>query len=353
MGLKFRAVLGALLLLLPAARARAEEGPLPPRASIKTDHPRLLVRPRQTRLAVPLATLRDLPRGADFKAMLDRLKGQDDASAQAMVWLLTNDPAVAERAVKRLRAYRMPAKAETFEAYYRLREFALAYDWLYDAPAFGKAVRAEVRANVAPLAGVAVKLGDDHVFHNYTWMSDSGLALWGLATAGEDEESGKFYDVARGRFNDRLFPGLRYLEGLPGESMGYWAQYHFSGSVTVTLAAQSATETDLVAAVHQRLRGLAGSRPVDPRAVHAAGPAVHPVGRFAGGQPRRGDAGDGLHDRRGHVVAGLAARAVVQQVDRRQAGAQAVLRRHGHLLHALRPAGGGGGGRRRQAHRAG
>lgn len=244
---KFCFAVVAIVLVLGSAGARADEGVLPPRSAIKMDRPRLLVRPHATQLAIPLTALRAQPQGADFKAMLDKLKSQDDAAAQAMVWLLNRDPAAAERAVKRMRAYRMPAKPDTFEAWFRLQEFALAYDWLYDAPGFDKTVRAEVRTNVAPLAAAAIRLGDDHVFHNYTWMSSSGLLMWALSTAGEDDASNQLYETARTRFNDRLFPTLRYLEGLPSEPMGYWSFYVFTPSVLTVLAAQSATETDVVA----------------------------------------------------------------------------------------------------------
>src|SRR4051794_5521321 len=141
-------VLGLLAFIPRAARAAADDL-FPPLTAVKPDHPRLLVRPKPTRLAVPLANLRDTPHDADFKAMLDRLREQrDDAAAQAMVWLLTKDDAAADRAVKRLRAYRFPGpgKVDTFKVYFPLREFALAYDWLHDCPAFPRAVRDEVRA---------------------------------------------------------------------------------------------------------------------------------------------------------------------------------------------------------------
>lgn len=245
---------GLFLILTPCHPSRGADDLFPPLAAIKPDRPRLLLRPKPTRMAVPLADLRDTPQDADFKAMLDRLRGQqDDAAAQAMVWLLTKDDAAADRAVKRMRAYRFPGtgKVDTFKVHYPLLEFSLAYDWLHDCPAFPKAVRDEVRANVLPLAKEGLKLGDDHVFHNYVWMSDGGVALWALATAGEDAASDEVYNQVRQQFNARLFPAMQYLDGLPGEPMGYWAQYNFTVSVLVALAAQSATETAVVAPIQK------------------------------------------------------------------------------------------------------
>jgi hypothetical protein len=243
---------GVAVVVLIATVARAAPAPddlFPPRPAIKPDHPRLLLRPRETKLAIPLADLRSIPHDADFKAIVERLKSQDDAAAQAMVWLLTNDAAAAEKAVRRMRAYRIPAKVDTFHIYFRLREFAFAYDWLHDCPAFDRAARDEVRANVTPLAREGLRQGDDHVFHNYTWMSSGGVALWALATAGEDAASDEVYDAIRGRFNERLYPTLRYLDALPSEPMGYWSFYVFTPGLFTLLAVQSATETDLVSAV--------------------------------------------------------------------------------------------------------
>lgn len=240
----------AILLLLCGA-APADEQIFPPLAAIKPDRPRLLLRPKSTRLAVSLAELRNGPKGADFNALLQDLRRQDDASAQAMVWLLADDPAAARKAIDRMRAYQMPAKANTFEAWFRLREFALAYDWLYTSPDFTPPIRAQVRKNIAPLVEKALALSDDHIFHNYVWMSSGGLALWALATAGEDAAANQLYATIQTRFNQRLFPALRYQDGMPSEPMGYWSFYVFTPSVLSVLAAQSASDIDLVSAIHQ------------------------------------------------------------------------------------------------------
>ncbi len=236
--------------IIPAL-ARAETGKadlelIPPAAKIKADHPRLLLRPHATPLAISLEQLRAGPRDEEFKSLLAQLRKEDDASAQAMVWLLTQDAAAAEKAIARMRGYRFPAKVDTFHVFFRLTEFALAYDWLYDAPGFSKEVRAQVRAGLAPLVKEGLKLGDDHVFHNYVWMSSGGLGLWALATAGEDEPADKLFETMRDRFNHRLYPAWRYMDGLPSEPMGYWSLYVFTPGLLNLLAAQSAFETDLI-----------------------------------------------------------------------------------------------------------
>jgi len=222
---------------------------IPPVAKIKADHPRVLLRPGDTRFAISLTQLRALPRDADFNRMLDQFKAQNHAAAQAMVWLLTGDPAAADRAVKRMRSYRYPGKVDTFHIFGRLSEFGLAYDWLYDCPQLTKEIKAELRRNVAPLARQGLRAADDHMFHNYIWMSAGGVALWALATAGEDEPSNAIFEQIRRRFNEGLYPAWRYLDGLPSEPMGYWALYVFTPGVWTLLATQSAFETDVLTAV--------------------------------------------------------------------------------------------------------
>jgi hypothetical protein len=228
---------------------------IPPALQIKPDHPRLLLRPAATPYAISLAQLRGVPRGADFDRMLDQLKGQDHAAAQALVWLLTGERAAADRAVKRMRAYRYPGKVDTFHIFGRLTELGLAYDWLYDYPGFSREIKAEIRANVTPLAKEGLRASDDHMFHNYIWMSAGGVALWALATVGEDGPSDVLFEQIRQRFNNGLYPAWQYLDGLPSEPMGYWSLYVFTPGVWTLLAAQSAFETDLVAKVRTQEGG--------------------------------------------------------------------------------------------------
>src|SRR4051794_2466587 len=150
----------AMSVLATSSTLRGDENVFPTLTAVKQDRPRLLIRPHATRLAISLAELHALPRDRDVKNILERLRGSDDASAQAMLWLMTGEAAVAEKAIARLRAYRMPAKVDTFHVYLRLREFALAYDWLHDNPMFDRTAREAVRANITPLAREGLRLGD-------------------------------------------------------------------------------------------------------------------------------------------------------------------------------------------------
>jgi hypothetical protein len=224
---------------------------IPPRAALQPDHPRVWLRPRACPWAISLAELRAPRRDAASEQLLAQLRAEKSASAQAMVWLLTDEPAAAERAIATLRRYRFPGEVDTFHVFFTLTQFALAYDWLHGYAGFTPELKAEVRSNVWPLAERGLQFADDHVFHNYIWMSAGGVALWALATAGEDAASDRLFDRARLRFNAGLFPAWKYLDGLPSEPMGYWALYVFTPGVLTLLGAQSAFETNLVGRIRE------------------------------------------------------------------------------------------------------
>jgi hypothetical protein len=232
--------------------AASDEGPIPPASAIKADRPRLLLRPRSTPLAISLDQLAALPQDAEYQRMLNQLKAQDHAAAQALVWLLTKDAAAADRALRRMRAYRCPGDVDTFHIFGHLTEFGLAYDWLYEYPGFTRIIKAEVREHLAPLAEQGMRVSNDHMFHNYIWMSAGGVALWALATAGEDAAADRLFEQVRQRFNRGLYPAWQYLDGLPSEPMGYWSLYVFAPGVWTLLATQSACQSDLVGTVRTR-----------------------------------------------------------------------------------------------------
>ena len=228
----------------------AGEGLVPAASEVRKDRPRLLVRPKETPAAVSVEQLRKIPRDAEFGQMLDQLRKCGGAAPSALAWLLTGEQADAEKALAALRDWKLPDKpGDPFSVYFGCRDLALAYDWLCGHPAFTAELKAQVRDKVRPLAEIGVKSGDDHVFHNYVWMFNSGAMLWALAMLGDDPKAEAMYATLRARFNERLFPAMQYLEGSPADAQGYWSLYCLAPGVQVLLAAQSASETDLAAAV--------------------------------------------------------------------------------------------------------
>jgi Heparinase II/III-like protein len=224
---------------------------IPAASAIKKDHPRLLIRPKATPHAISLEQLKSIPRDAEFKRMLAQLRKCGGAAPHALAWLLTGKKADAEKALARMKSWKTPDSKSlnnAFRIYFGCRDMALAYDWLYNYPGFSKEIKAEVRAKVLPLAQAGAR-GDDHIFHNYVWMWNSGAMLWALATAGEDPESDKILKAVGRRFNTKYFPAMKHLAGQPADSQGYWALYCLAPGTMVLLSAQSACEQPLVAQV--------------------------------------------------------------------------------------------------------
>ncbi|MFT5367822.1 MAG: hypothetical protein ACI8V2_002783 [Candidatus Latescibacterota bacterium] len=239
------------LLFSPPNTSANNQEIIPPLAQIKQERPRLLLRPDTTPFAISLSQLRNAPKGTDYDTLLEQLQLQDNAAAQAMVWLLTGEEAAADSAIARILSYRVPDDYNTFHVHSRLTEFGLAYDWLYTYSGFTSEKKAEIRKHVLPVAWKGYQNANDHMFHNYVWMSAGGSAIWALATAGEDAEADKLFNAIRTRFNTGLFPAMHYLDGLPSEPLGYWFYYDFSPCMLTLLATQSAFEFDLAKQIQE------------------------------------------------------------------------------------------------------
>jgi hypothetical protein len=219
--MKHFSVLLALALLTGNSNPAEAVDLIPPLVQIKKDHPRLLRRPQVCPGAISVAALRDTARDAADQQLLAQVRDEKSASAQAMVWLLTGDSGAADRAIATMHANRFPGDVDTLHDFFTLTWFALAYDWLHGYAAFTPEMKAEVGSNVLPLAERGLRFADDHMFHNYIWMSAGGVALWALATAGDDAKSDQLFGRLRQRFNSGLFPAWQHLDGLPSEPMGH------------------------------------------------------------------------------------------------------------------------------------
>lgn len=224
---------------------------IPPGERILREHPRMLLRSNSTPYAVSKEQLRSLKRDSDFEAGLKILKDRDNAASQAMVWLLTGDQAAADKAIARLKGYALVPK-DAFDVWSGLRELALAYDWLYHHPDFTDEIKKHVRKRAFILAEWGLREGDDHVFHNYTWMNNSGLAMWALASYGDDPRSEQLMRIVRFRFNERMFPAMQHLNGMPGDAMGYWYIYCQAPCIWTLLSVQSAYGADSMALIRTR-----------------------------------------------------------------------------------------------------
>jgi len=296
---KLSTCLVVLSLLCAALPARAQRL-IPPAVKIRKDRPRLLLRPKATPLAVSLERLRGGPRDGEFGKMLARLQESKSAASAAMVYLLTGDRKAAERSVAAMRAWKLREKrrADPFYVYYRLFETALAYDWMHGYEGFTPEIRAEVRRKAMAVAQAGYSSGDDHVFHNYIWMRNSGALLWALAAAGEDPEADRLLEKLAPRFERRLYAAMEHLDGATGEPLGYWSHHCLTPCVMTVLATQSAFETDLVGAIRNRHGNWLG-RQLDGQ-VHSTLPDMRYV---PWGDMQRGPNGGVTHEMAGTLDA--------------------------------------------------
>jgi len=244
-------ILGIVLLVMSLPCALFGTELIPALDRIKTDRPRIFLRPRATPFAVSLDQLRGGERDEDYMQMLAQLREQRSAAAQALVWLITGETAAADSAISRMQHYAVPDRYDTFHIHSRMTEFGLAYDWLCNYEGFTEEIKAGLRKKIIPVAWRGLHNTNDHIFHNYIWMSGGGAAIWALATAGEDRESSVLFEQLRQRFNEGLFPAWRYLDGLPSEPLGYWTYYVFNPGVLTLLGAQSAFEKDILGEIEK------------------------------------------------------------------------------------------------------
>jgi hypothetical protein len=237
---------------LPKAGAHGRVEIIPPGEEIKRDRPRMLLRPKGSPHAIGLDQIKALKRDEDFQAGVKTLRASERAHAQALVWLLTGDEAAAKKALGRLSGYYVVPE-DAFDVWFGLRELSLAYDWLYDHTQFTDRLKAKVRDRAFVLVEKwGLPKGYDHLFHNYTWMNNCGLAMWALASYGDDPRGKPLMKIVRHRMNGRLFPAMEHLNGMAGDAMGYWFIYCPASCISTLMAVQSAYDTDTMALIREK-----------------------------------------------------------------------------------------------------
>jgi hypothetical protein len=105
----------ATLLLSFAVRA-APADLIPAGSALKTDRPRLLLRPANTPYAISLPQLKALPRDQEFGRMLQQIENlrPPRAAALALVWHLTGRKEAADRALAVMASCQVSPDAKSF-----------------------------------------------------------------------------------------------------------------------------------------------------------------------------------------------------------------------------------------------
>ncbi len=225
---------------------------MPPAEKLRKDRPRMMVRAKADPHAISIEQLKALKQDADYQAAMRILKSRNNAACMAMIWMLTGDESAADRAFARLEKFKR-GPSDAFDVFFGLRELSLAYDWLYDHPKFTPERKKMVRDKAFVLCDKwGLPKGDDHVFHNYTWMNNCGMAMWVMACYGDDPRAEELMKTVRFRMNGRLFPAMEHLNGQAGDAMGYWFIYCPATCIWTLMSIQSAYGIDVATTIREK-----------------------------------------------------------------------------------------------------
>ncbi|HLA38519.1 MAG TPA: DUF4962 domain-containing protein, partial [Candidatus Glassbacteria bacterium] len=152
----------------------------------------------------------DVPRGR---------KPANVLPSYALRWLI--DPSDTEAADTAL-AMLLAIKEDDGQSW-NLSVAAIAYDWLYNYPAFGRQEKLAVREQLAKFTHELVFQikNDDDIFNNHSWYHLRAVYLAALALYGENEEAEQWLQFAEDYWKNRLEPALRLFEGGWHEGLSY------------------------------------------------------------------------------------------------------------------------------------
>ncbi len=105
--------------------------------------------------------------------------------------------------------------------------YAMAYDWLHGHPSFNEASKKVARENIATAAQSLIRAlgGGSHIFHTRMYGWATGVALAGLALAGEHPDADFFTEYGGDFYQERLFPARALQDGAVHNSFGYGRKY--------------------------------------------------------------------------------------------------------------------------------
>ncbi len=197
-------------------------------------HPRLFFRSGgwDSGRGLTLARLRSRYEREDAAVVREQLHGSlPNDALRALILQACPDSielsrAAAERAIAKLR---QPIDCEnpTTTQGEVLGFYAMAYDWLHGHPSFDKASRKVAGENIATAANSLIRElgGDSHIFHTRMYGWAMGVALAGLALAGEHPQAESFIEYGGDFFLERLFPARRLQDGAVHNGFGYGRKY--------------------------------------------------------------------------------------------------------------------------------
>jgi hypothetical protein len=160
--------------------------------------------------------------------------------------ILLNDTAAAEKAIEQLQQPVDMAAITTDEGI-EVGWQAMAFDWLYDHPAFTAEKKKKAAENIAWGAERLIQELEHgaHVFHTRMYGWAMGITLAGLALNGEHPQAERFAIFGRDYFRQNLFPARKLQDGSVHNSFGYGRKYTMWLTAHFLSAWYSATGEDL------------------------------------------------------------------------------------------------------------
>ena len=127
---------------------------------------------------------------------------------------------------------------------WNLSTVSIAYDWLYNCPAFGAVEKEEVRGRIASWTRDCIHQleTDDDLFNNHTWYHLRAVYLAGLALHGEHEDAKSWLDFADRFWRERLEEAVAMFEGGWHEGLSYSSRATMLNLAMWLAAHQSASE---------------------------------------------------------------------------------------------------------------
>lgn len=158
------------------------------------------------------------------------LRPSDDLAGWALTWQLTKEDAFALRAIDALRGA-LPIKEGSSRSWMKYVALALAFDWLYEHPAFEKSLKDKIAGELLDgaeslLEGPDLRIPEQSSYHNYVlrYLAIVGFAIAAARTHAQTAERSRDLGLRAKRAFENILDLTQLVtpEGSYHESMDYF-----------------------------------------------------------------------------------------------------------------------------------
>ena len=157
------------------------------------------------------------------------LRPSDEPAGWALTWQLTKEDAFARRAIDALRG--APIKEASSRSWMKYVALALAFDWLYEHPAFERSLKDKIAGELLDgaeslLKGPDLRIPEQSSYHNYVlrYLAIVGFALAAARTHAQTAERSRELGLRAERAFENILDLTQLVtpEGSYHESMDYF-----------------------------------------------------------------------------------------------------------------------------------